>query len=232
MPRFKLARTKQGRLQLQALQSGSYEFRTTSGKTVRIAVEPLPAAIEIAGPWTVRFPPNWGAPASVTLEKLISWRDHSDAGVRYFSGTAEYEKEIDIPAEWLASGKVLYLDLGQVKYLAQASLNGADLGVLWKPPFVTDVTRVAKPGKNSLKVRVTNLWVNRLIGDEQFPDDCEWEGPHLKRWPQWLIEHEPRPVRERFTFTTWKHYTRDSSLVESGLLGPVMLRPGVKLELD
>ncbi|HEY3244864.1 MAG TPA: hypothetical protein VGM03_16100, partial [Phycisphaerae bacterium] len=70
-----------------------------------------------------------------------------------------------------------------------------------------------------------------LIGDEQFPDDCEWAGPHLKRWPQWLIEHEPRPVRERLTFTTWKHYTRDSSLVESGLLGPVMLRPGVNVEV-
>jgi hypothetical protein len=175
----------------------------------------------------VRFPPDWGAPARITLDKLISWTEHGEAGIRYFSGTAEYESQFDIPEELLDPSKVLYLDLGQVKYLAEVNLNGTDLGIWWKPSFAAEISKIAKPGKNTLRIRVTNLWVNRLIGDEQFPDDCEWDGVHLKRWPRWMIEGQPRPVRERLTFTTWKHYTRQSPLVESGLLGPVMLRPGV-----
>ena len=44
---------------------------------------------------------------------------------------------------------------------------------LWKPPFRLDISDVVKSGKNELEVKVTNLWVNRLIGDEHFP---AWEG--------------------------------------------------------
>ena len=47
-------------------------------------------------------------------------------------------------------------------------LNGQDLGILWKAPFRVDITKVAKAGDNELEVRVTNLWPNRLIGDEQY----------------------------------------------------------------
>jgi hypothetical protein len=119
-----------------------------------------------------------------------------------------------------------------VKCLAEVTLNGRDLGVWWKPPFVADITSVAKPGRNALKVRVTNLWVNRLVGDEQYPDDCEWNGKPLKSWPQWLVAGKPRPVQERLTFTTWKHYTRDSSPLESGLLGPVMLRSAERVIVE
>ncbi|MBU0640578.1 MAG: hypothetical protein KKB50_17085 [Planctomycetes bacterium] len=232
IPVCKLAVSRQGQLELQAFQPGAYEFQTAGGKTAKAEVESVPAPIEISGPWTVRFPREWGAPPSITLDKLISWTDHSDVGVRYFSGTAEYEREFEIPQERLESGQVLYLDLGQVMCLAKVTLNGRDLGVWWKPPFAADVTSIAKPGQNTLKVRVTNLWVNRLVGDEQYPDDCEWNGKPLKSWPQWLAEGQPRPVRERLTFTTWKHYTRDSSLLESGLLGPVMLRSAERVIVE
>jgi hypothetical protein len=74
--------------------------------------------------------------------------------------------------------------------------------------------------------------VNRLIGDAQLPDDCEWEGVHLKRWPEWLTAGQPRPVPERVTFTTWRHYTRDALPLESGLLGPVMLRPAARMVVE
>jgi hypothetical protein len=86
-----------------------------------------------------------------------------------------------------------------------------------------NVTSAAKTGANDLVVKVTNLWPNRLIGDEQLPDDREWDGLQLKAWPQWLLDGKPSPTG-RFTFTTWHHYTKDSPLLESGLLGPVMLR--------
>ena len=158
----------------------------------------------------------------ITLGKLISWTDHSNDGVRYFSGTATYEKEIEIPAERLNAGRELWLDLGAVKNFAEVSLNGQSFGVLWKPPFHVNVTAAAKPGVNKLVVKVTNLWPNRLIGDEQLPSDREWDGKQLKAWPQWFLDGKPSPTG-RLTFTTWHHWTKDSRLLESGLLGPVKL---------
>jgi len=143
--------------------------------------------------------------------------------VRYFSGTATYEKDIDISADRLKAGSELWLDLGAVKNFAGVSLNGLDLGVLWKPPFRVDITAAAIPGVNHLVVKVTNLWPNRLIGDEQLPADCEWNGDQLKAWPQWLLDGQPSPTG-RLTFTTWHHWKKDSRLLESGLLGPVTLR--------
>ena len=86
-----------------------------------------------------------------------------------------------------------------------------------------DITKAAKTGDNELEVRVTNLWPNRLIGDEQYPDDCQWDGIHLAKWPDWMVKGQPRPVKERLTFTTWKHWHKDSPLQPSGLLGPVKL---------
>src|SRR5262249_4669196 len=151
------------------------------------------------------------------------WSEHSDAGVRYFSGTAEYEKEFDIPPALLGAGQALFLDLGQVAVVAEVTLNGTPLGTWWKPPYFGEITTAAKRGPNTLKIRVTTLWVNRLIGDEQYPDDCEWNGIVLKKWPDWLVKNEPRPSSQRLTFTTWHHWKKDSKLVDSGLIGPVVL---------
>jgi hypothetical protein len=85
-----------------------------------------------------------------------------------------------------------------------------------------NITAAAKPGANHLTVKVTNLWPNRLIGDEQLPDDREWDGDRLKEWPQWLLDGKPSPTG-RLTFTTWHHWHKDSMLLPSGLLGPVEL---------
>jgi hypothetical protein len=208
---------------VKAWSNGRVELRKASGKVLRADATDLPAPQEISGEWNLSFPPNWGAPPSLALDKLISWTDHTNAGVRYFSGTATYEKDIEIPAERLNAGRELWLDLGAVKNFAEVSLNGQDFGVLWKPPFRVNVTVAAKPGMNKLIVKVTNLWPNRLIGDEQLPPDVEWNGKQLAAWPQWLLDGKPSPTG-RLTFTTWHHWTKDSPLLESGLLGPVTLR--------
>ena len=194
-----------------------------SGKVLRAEAADLPAPQEITGKWNLSFPPNWGAPPTVTLDRLISWTDHPNDGVRYFSGTATYEKEFEIPAGRLGAGRELWLDLGAVKNFAEVTLNGRNFGVLWKPPFRVNITAAAKPGVNMLVVKVTNLWPNRLIGDEQLPPDREWNGKQLKAWPQWLLDGQPSPTG-RLTFITWHHWTKDSPLLESGLLGPVTLR--------
>ena len=198
-------------------------FRKPAAGTDRKApgASPLQVVQELKGPWEVSFPPKWGAPERIRLENLISWADHADPGVKYFSGTAKYRAAFDFRPE---DSQRVFLDLGKVEVTAGVRLNGKDLGILWKPPFRMDITGALKPGSNELEVSVTNLWPNRLIGDEQFPDDCEWNSKGgLVAWPKWLLDGTPRPEPRRLTFTTWKHWHKDDALLPSGLLGPVTI---------
>ncbi|HJZ38937.1 MAG TPA: glycosyl hydrolase, partial [Bacteroidales bacterium] len=154
------------------------------------------AAVE--GPWNVNFQADRGAPAGVILESLTPWNENADEGIKYFSGTGTYAKTIHAPAEWFKVGTQLWLDLGNVKNLAEVILNGKSLGIIWKAPFSVDITGALKQGENQLEVRVTNLWVNRLIGDQQ-------------------------PGATKLTYTTMPFYRVDSPLMQSGLLGPVTI---------
>lgn len=151
----------------------------------------------VDGPWKVTFPPNWGAPASITLDSLASWSDNSDEGVKYFSGTATYTKTIDAPASWLKRGAHIWLDLGEVNNLAEVTVNGKPLGVVWHTPYRVDVTSALHPGANELSIKVTNAWVNRIVGDQQ-PD-----------------------AKKKYTFTDIKPYRANTPLLPSGLMGPV-----------
>jgi hypothetical protein len=157
------------------------------------------ALTTVEGSWDVSFPPNWGAPPTIHLERLTSWTKHPDEGVRYFSGTATYTKEIEARQEWFRPGAKLVLDLGDVRELAEVSVNGKPLGILWKPLFHVDVTSALRPGRNHFAIKITNLWQNRLVGDQQ------------------------PSVKKKYTFITFQHYTKDTTLLDSGLLGPVML---------
>ncbi|HNQ89802.1 MAG TPA: glycosyl hydrolase [Verrucomicrobiota bacterium] len=129
------------------------------------------AVLEIAGPWEVRFPPNLGAPLSRIFDRLVSWTAVPDDGIKYFSGTATYVKEFDVPASLLALGGELELDLGQLRNVAEATVNGQSLGIRWKPPFSYDISGLVHSGRNTLAVKITNLWANRLAGDAQLPRD-------------------------------------------------------------
>lgn len=151
----------------------------------------------ISGTWKVSFQPKRGAPSQINLETLSSWSENPDTGVKYFSGTGTYTKNILAPENWFKKGEQLWLDLGVVRNIAEVLVNGKSLGIVWKKPFRVDVTDAMKPGENVLEVRVTNLWVNRLIGDQQ---------------PE---------TTYKYTYTTQAFYQADSPLLPSGLLGPV-----------
>ena len=223
VPAYELGAAESGEATLRTFESGEFAWHTAVGNDLQTVVGPLPAPVEISGDWQLSFPPNWGAPDSVTLDKLISWSDHPNPGVKYFSGTATYEKQIVIASDDFTASREIWLDLGSVKNFAEVSLNGKSFGVLWKPPFRVNLTGAARPGTNSLQIKVTNLWPNRLIGDEQLPSDREWAGKQLKAWPQWLLDGQPSPSG-RLTFTTWHHWKKDDALLDSGLLGPVTLK--------
>ena len=190
-----------GQLQIVASQPGRYELKTASGKTRQVEVAAVPVPMEIAGAWEVVFPPKWGAPERITLDRLASLSESTIPGVKYFSGTATYSKTFD----WNPVAKTrnqeteTWLDLGDVQVMAQVKLNGRDLGTLWNPPFRVNVTSGLKPGRNTLEIRVANLWPNRMIGDAALPP------------------------KERFTWSSFEPFTKDSVLPKSGLLGPVTI---------
>jgi len=220
-PEYELIQSGSG-LALRSWSGGKFTARDNSGKQVSVAAK-APETLAITGPWKLSFPPKSGAPTSALFPRLISWTDADDSGIKYFSGSATYEKEIEVPARLSGKGRSLFLDLGAVKNFAEVTLNGHALGILWKPPFLLDVSAWLKPGKNRLQVRVTNLWPNRIIGDEHYPPDEEWNGEVIKSWPDWLAQGKPRPASPRITFTTWRVFNRDSPLYPSGLIGPVSI---------
>lgn len=186
--------------------------------------------IEVKGNWSLQFSKEGGGPSEpLILDELIDWTRHPDFNVSHFSGTAVYKTKLSVSKDNLKKGTHFLLDLGQVKEMAQVLVNGQEAEMLWKPPFRTDISSLLTEGENNLEIKVTNLWVNRMIGDEYFPDEMKWKissrGVMLPlKWPEWLINSKPRPETQRVTWTTrGKIYTKDDPLVPSGLLGPVQL---------
>jgi (4-O-methyl)-D-glucuronate---lignin esterase len=180
--------------------------RSATGPSRTIPPASSTALATVEGPWSVTFPPDWGAPPQVTLQRLGSWTDSPEAGVKYFSGTATYAKDVQVPGAWLRPGSRLMLDLGDVKELAEVTVNGKPVGILWTPPFRVDVSGAVRSGSNQIEIKVTNLWTNRMIGDQELPPE------------------------KRFTFSTYDPYDKTSplgrrmppnQLIPSGLLGPV-----------
>jgi len=177
--------------------------------------------MELGGPWNVSFDPQWGGPEEVVFEQLTDWSASEDPGIRYYSGIASYQKDFKIGPDQLpdeSDHKKIYLCLGRVNDLARVILNGKDVGTVWTAPWHVEVSETIQPGENHLEVRVANRWPNRLIGDEFMPDDGVSNG----QFPEWLVGDDER-TSGRYTYTTLKCYTKESSLLPSGLLGPVVI---------
>ena len=213
-----------GSVLLEAWQNGRFELATAAGRKLAATVRDLPPVQTVAGPWQVKFPAGSAAAKELALDSLAAWNLQADDAVKYFSGTATYSKAITLSAELLGKDRGLYLDLGRVAVMARVKLNGQDLGVLWRAPYRVEIGPAARPGENTLEIEVTNLWINRMIGDENLPEDSDRNGNGtLKAWPKWLLEGKSSPTG-RQTFTSWRLYGKGASLVESGLLGPVTLQ--------
>lgn len=214
-----------GRIQGEADAPGLYVAVRRSGARERFRCGPPPEPTSVAGPWQVRFQPGRGAPEAIELKGLRCWTTHPDPGVRHFSGTATYRTRFRWqPTAGGSRGLRWMLDLGRVEVIADVRLNGRPLGTLWRAPFAVDVSEILRPGWNELEVAVTNLWPNRMIGDEQLPEDSRRHANGtLVEWPDWLERDEPSPTG-RITFTTWRLWSGDAPLQPSGLLGPVRIR--------
>jgi len=199
-------------------------FRKPADQNVQAQSQTIAAPTEsilttLKGPWNLTFDTIWGGPPSAMFDSLISWTEVKYEGIKYFSGTATYNQAFTLPSNRSAArsktrkdkrtgidasapesdkNQKIVLDLGTVREIAEVSVNGQPLGVYWKPPFRVDITAAIKPGLNMLEIKVTNLWPNRLIGDEQ-------------------------PGAKKYCFSLIKPFTKDSPLLPSGLMGPVLI---------
>jgi hypothetical protein len=185
-------------LHLEERQSVFIVFRNKTDIKSRTVPAKQPVLLTaITGPWEVIFPAGLGAPEKSELAALESWTASTEEGIKYFSGTATYKKSFTAPKEWFTKEMKIILDLGMVCDLAEVSVNGQPAGIIWNYPFRTDITGMLKKGINTLEIKVTNEWTNRLAGDQ-------------KAAPGNKVLNSPLFVYSR-------------GLSDSGLLGPVTL---------
>ncbi len=175
-------------------------FRNKTNKSSETLKHPEETQLAIIdGPWNLGFQPGRGAPSEIVVDKLISWSENIEPGIKYFSGTGTYSKVIQAPDSWFKKDLEIWVDLGDVKNIAEVIVNGKSLGIIWKKPFRINITQDIKQGENKLEIKVTNLWVNRLIGDQQ------------------------PGVTKKISYTSAAYYSSGTPLLPSGLIGPVAI---------
>jgi len=181
---------------IECWQNGKYSGKAKNGNKMQAVVDNIPSPQFIKGSWNVEFDPKWGAPEKVVFPELISWTENDDQGIKYYSGKGTYTKTIAVQEDWIGDGKNICLDLGKVGEIAEVFINGKSAGIVWKPPFRTDITKLVKSGENDLKVEVFNLWINRLTGDAGLPENERFTktnirsdgGSWLKNYTEWHVE--------------------------------------------
>lgn len=189
-------------------------------------------AVLLENGWDISFPKL----ANLRNQGLFDWTISQIEDIKYFSGTATYTHHFQVSRRLLKNNSLI-LDLGKVKNMASVRINDKDFPVMWKAPFLLDITSALKIGDNKIEIDVTNLWPNRMIGDEQEPDDIKWSEPlvynyapgkpvagrYMEAIPNWLRNGTERPSKRRKTVGCFKFFTKDSPLLSSGLLGPVYI---------
>ena len=221
---------------IAAFAPGTYVLTDNKGGTIQRRAEALPPALDLGRGWTAEFPSPKGS-ITAEFDRLQPWNESANDDIKYFSGTAVFTRDVELSPEILRSDALLELDLGDVQVIAEVEFNGKSVGVLWKPPFRVDLTVLAKPGRNRLVVKVTNLWPNRLIGDARRLGVTRAESEKRTRTaqfaapPAWVNDPRAKPPAGTQTYTTMQFYSGEHELTPSGLLGPVILRFGRLLPL-
>jgi hypothetical protein len=170
-------------LSFEPYRSHVVVFTKKSSVPNAIAYSETALSIDLNSDWSVSI----GSQPHVQMPKLRSWAD--DDATRYFSGTASYEKSVEVSGEFQKSGKTIALDLGEpvelpvqtprngmqtyldppVREAAVIYVNDQRAGSLWCPPYRLDVTSLIRPGKNSIRIVVGNTALNYMAG-HKLPD--------------------------------------------------------------
>lgn len=187
-------------LKLDAYESSFIVFKNGAIRPESTNLEanfPTPKVIVLLdAPWSVQFDANrWGPKNPVIFDQLTDWTASNNDSIRYYSGTAVYRTQFDLPNG--IGNKNIILNLGSLSAMAKIKINGKEVGGVWTAPWQINISSAIKEGKNNVEIEVVNTWVNRLIGDRKLPES------------------------QSHTWCTSNPYNANSSLKPSGLLGPV-----------
>ncbi|HSH19195.1 MAG TPA: glycosyl hydrolase [Draconibacterium sp.] len=205
---------------IEVLEEGNYTLTESGGKEIEFSSDEVNDNIEIQGPWQVTFQekPLLGDSFSATFDNLISWTESERPKIKYFSGTARYENSFSVEKQSYLNGRV-YVNLGKVGDIATVKVNGKVLGTIWKAPYIADITDYIIEGKNKLEVAVTNLWINRIVGDQKLPPEERKTNTNL------------RNLKGSYSFERFAMPDADKYLRFSGLMGPVRIQFSMIYEL-
>jgi hypothetical protein len=137
------------------------------------------APLDLARDWKVTFDKTG---ATETMQSLRSWTD--DQAQKYYSGTATYERAVEIP-DSVAHASTVFLDFGAgtpverttlhqagmrawydspLREAALVYVNGKLAGSVWHPPYRINIAPLLHPGTNELRIVVANTAINELAG--------------------------------------------------------------------
>jgi hypothetical protein len=158
--------------------------------------EGIGKTIDLTSNWVVSFDPAMGGAESHRLERLISWTETDQEGIRYYSGKASYSRDFTVDEKALSKNAEAFAVFGDIQEMARVFVNGKDCGIVWTPPYKARITPCLQAGTNHISVEVINTWNNRIVGDIRNPDQKPYTSTN---------------VRVRFN--------EDSPLLKSGLTG-------------
>ncbi|MBA7524138.1 hypothetical protein ES705_16275 [subsurface metagenome] len=156
--------------------------------------------MDITDNWNISFNPEMGGPESHKLEKLTSWSDIDNEGIRYYSGSASYSRDFSVDKETLSKGTEAFVVFEDIQEMARISVNGNDCGIVWIPPYKARITPYLEAGTNNITVEVINTWNNRIVGDIRNPDKKPFANTNAK-------------IR----------FNQNSPLLKSGLMGKAVI---------
>jgi hypothetical protein len=160
------------------------------------SIQKTDKVIDLSSDWKVDFDVKMGAPETYQFEKLTSWTDVENKGINYYSGSANYNREFSVSNEALSSEVEAYVVFEDIQEIARVTVNGNDCGIIWTPPYKSNITDYLKEGSNKISVQVINNWNNRIVGDLRSPGEKEYAKTNAKN-----------------------KFNADSPLLKSGLMG-------------
>jgi hypothetical protein len=206
----------------ESLKDVSALKSNSSAKNEESTTNDLPEPLLLNQLWQVQFQKFYGFDSTLVFDELVDWKDHVLDDVKYYSGTATYTTQFNVGSTYFGENKQLELNLGDVSVAAKVFLNGEELTVLWKAPFKINISKAAKAGENELKIEVTNTWTNRLIGDENYPNETGYD-MKMDKMPDWYTNNEEPNLGQRKAFCAYPFYKQGDALESSGLIGPVSI---------
>lgn len=177
------AKTRTLSLTFEPYQSHVVVFTKRQNTTMFQQNSTVASTMDLSTDWQVAVGNN----KPLVMTQLRSWAD--DESTKYFSGTAVYEKNVDVADAMLNSGKTVRLDFGEaislpvqilkngmqtwldapIKEAAEIYVNDQRAGSVWSPPYSLDIKPFLKSGSNKIRVVVGNTALNYMAG-RKLPD--------------------------------------------------------------